>query len=158
MLLATGPFNMRPGDTAVVAALMAFALPSLGGEATGTTEDMAGLVNLVKKGTDLFFNQNLTTVGDSPMGQEGRAIVVYEPQPNPANETASVFVKSTEVATISACVYNILGEKVLDMPGAQYGAGMNRLDFDTSLLPGGRYMIKINYNGISDVKMLNIIR
>jgi hypothetical protein len=158
MLIATGPFNMRPGDTTVVAVLMAFALPSAGSEATGAKDDLEGLVGLVKKGIDLFYNQNLTSVEDNPSSLEGTGAVVYEPWPNPANESACVFIKSMDFATISASVYNLLGGKVIDLPEAQYGAGMNRLDFNTSMLPAGSYIIKINYNGVSDVKMLNILK
>jgi hypothetical protein len=49
MLIATGPFNMKPGDVARVVFSTTFALPANGGEADGTLDDMGGLKGIFRR-------------------------------------------------------------------------------------------------------------
>lgn len=48
LLMATGPFNMLPGDSARITVGIVLASTSTGKDATGTTEDMAELIRKVK--------------------------------------------------------------------------------------------------------------
>jgi hypothetical protein len=48
LMMATGPFNMRPGDSARIVLGLILANTALGGEATGTTADAAELIRKVR--------------------------------------------------------------------------------------------------------------
>lgn len=58
MFLATGPFNMKPGDAARVSFAINFAMPAKGGEADGTIGDIEGL------------KEKTSGVTNNPQGQE----------------------------------------------------------------------------------------
>lgn len=57
LMMATGPFNMRPGDSARIVVGIILAGTSLGGDATGTTEDMTELIRKVKFAQFVYDNQ-----------------------------------------------------------------------------------------------------
>lgn len=57
LMMATGPFNMRPGDSARIVVGIILGSTALGGDATGTTEDMAELVRKVRFAQFVYDNQ-----------------------------------------------------------------------------------------------------
>ncbi|MCX6141092.1 MAG: hypothetical protein NTX15_09735 [Candidatus Kapabacteria bacterium] len=57
LMMATGPFNMRPGDSARIVVGIILAGTGLGGDATGTVEDMTELVRKVKFAQFVYDNQ-----------------------------------------------------------------------------------------------------
>ncbi len=61
-LMATGPFNMAPGDTARVVIGMIFASPGRGGEATGDSVDLSDLVRRDKFAQAVYDNAFATPV------------------------------------------------------------------------------------------------
>ena len=57
LMMATGPFNMRPGDSARIVVGIILAGTVSGGDATGTTEDLAELIRKVKFAQFVYDNQ-----------------------------------------------------------------------------------------------------
>ena len=57
LMMATGPFHMRPGDSARIVVGIILAGTVSGGDATGTTEDMAELIRKVKFAQFVYDNQ-----------------------------------------------------------------------------------------------------
>ncbi len=57
LLMATGPFNMRPGDSARIVVGIILGATATGKDATGTTEDMAELVRKVRFAQFVYNNQ-----------------------------------------------------------------------------------------------------
>lgn len=57
LMMATGPFNMRPGDSARIVVGIILGATGLGGDATGTTEDMAELIRKVRFAQFVYDNQ-----------------------------------------------------------------------------------------------------
>jgi hypothetical protein len=56
LMMATGPFHMRPGDTARIVVGIILAPTATGGDATGTTEDLKILVKRVKFAEEVYRN------------------------------------------------------------------------------------------------------
>lgn len=56
LLMATGPFNMRPGDSARIVVGIILATTAGGGDATGTPEDMAELIRKVRFAQSVYNN------------------------------------------------------------------------------------------------------
>jgi len=56
MLMCTGPFNVRPGDSARIVVGIILAATATGNDATGTTEDMAELVRKVRFAQSVYNN------------------------------------------------------------------------------------------------------
>lgn len=56
LMMATGPFHMRPGDTARIVVGIIMARTKSGGDATGTVEDMEELINKVKFAQGVYDN------------------------------------------------------------------------------------------------------
>lgn len=57
MLMATGPFNMRPGDSARIVVGIILAVTSTGKDATGETADMAEILRKVRFAQFVYDNQ-----------------------------------------------------------------------------------------------------
>jgi hypothetical protein len=57
LLMATGPFNMRPDDSARIVVGLIMATTATGKDATGTTEDMAELLRKVRFAQFVYNNQ-----------------------------------------------------------------------------------------------------
>ena len=57
LLMATGPFNMRPGDSARIVVGIVLASTAGGKDATGTAEDMAELIRKVRFAQFVYNNQ-----------------------------------------------------------------------------------------------------
>lgn len=57
LMMATGPFNMRPGDSARIVVGIILGSTGLGGDATGTTEDMSELIRKVRFAQFVYDNQ-----------------------------------------------------------------------------------------------------
>ncbi len=57
LMMATGPFNMRPGDSARIVVGIILAGTTSGGDATGTTEDMIELIRKTRFAQFVYDNQ-----------------------------------------------------------------------------------------------------
>lgn len=73
-MIATGPFNMRPNDTVRVVIGIILANTSKGGEADGTTEDVAELVRKDKFAQAVYDNNFLAPKPPNPSGIEFEAL------------------------------------------------------------------------------------
>ncbi len=139
LLFSTGPFHMLPGDTAQVGVQINFAMPALGGEATGETEDLTDLVEKVEEGQE-YFSNILTNVREYESYREGSLSVF----PNPASERIYVDYVLNSDAETSVELYNLSGEMVGKAPNIPASAGRHRIqldltDFDGNSLPPGVY-------------------
>ena len=75
LMMATGPFHMRPGDSARIVVGIILGGTANGGDATGTTEDMAELIRKVRFAQFVYDNQfrapkppDLTVIKGAPRG------------------------------------------------------------------------------------------
>lgn len=130
-LMATGPFNMRPDDTARIVVGMVLAVPTKGANADGSYEDMEELVFKDKFAQEVYDNNFRTPTPPD------RSVIYRQ---NGFNHSVSIQWDST--AELSKDIY----EKGLDFMGFKiYRA--RRVDLDTfdvneikggGLYPGGK--------------------
>lgn len=130
-MMATGPFNMKPNDTARVVVGMVMAVPTKGANADGTFEDMEELVFKDKFAQEVYDNNFRTPTPPD------RSVIFKQ---NGYNHSVSIQWDST--AELSKDIY----EKGMDFMGFKiYRA--RRVDLDTfdvneikggGLYPGGK--------------------
>jgi hypothetical protein len=101
-------------------------------------------------GTDGRFNARLTT---SPETKEHETPVTYRLSaafPNPASETVSADYSTPKRVTVTATLYNVLGQEVMKVADAELMVGKYRISFDTKHLAMGAYILRVQTgNGIS---------
>jgi hypothetical protein len=155
MMLATGPFNLKPGDVGRVVFSINFALPAKGGEADGTDEDIAGFKGIAQKGgspttqaynnsligklertIDNYYNMVPSGVSDEIKFENGLTVC-----PNPA--TDAIYLPNESI-----CQY-----KIYSMVGSLQSEGTTSGKIDVSKLSAGMYYIKIGSNIAKFVKM-----
>jgi len=146
MMMSSGPFDMYPGDTAIFAVQINFALPAKGGEADGTEDDMVGLVRKVKSGKNYFINEMLTDILENKAIENN-----FEIYPNPASYLS--YQSNSLNALIK--IYDMLGTEVFSGYAISNGKYIQQnIDF----LQTGTYIICIidDKNVIS--KKLSVIK
>ena len=77
--------------------------------------------------------------------------------PNPASDRATVAFDLGEAATVRLSVYDVLGREVTTAE-APYGAGAHRLALDTSELPAGVYVVRLQAGDASQSQRLTVAR
>lgn len=105
MLMATGPFNMRPGDSARIVIGIVLAATATGKDATGTTEDMAELIRKVRFAQIVYNNQfRAPKSPDIPriMGYQTTGTLYTVPEPGwlPLNNAIAIQWDSTAELSI----------------------------------------------------------
>ncbi len=78
--------------------------------------------------------------------------------PNPASNSARIDFTLPAGGHASVDLYNAMGQKVLSLFDGQAHAGTNRVDVHTQSLPTGSYYYKLNWNGKTETRMLNVVR
>ncbi len=157
-ILSTGPFHMRPGDEAVCAYMVSFALPSNGEEADGSDADMNGLIDLIKKARLFFYQDVLTSVENEGKAPEGKGLVLYDPSPNPADIQSEFYFRVYDSGSVDFSVWDLNGNRVMDIGSAVYGEGVASKVVNTSTLAPGTYFIMgKTKNDISTLK-LTVVR
>ena len=158
ILLATGPFNLLPGEVARVAVALVFAMPAKGGEADGTYEDMTGLKRTAEKGAKSeLLAKNSSLLGKLNQARENYYSVLplsvkcssnlntlngIEIYPNPAEDFIEISVGSRHgLPNPDIRIFNVFGETVKNpTPTLPEGEGLR---IDVSGLPSGLYFVKV---------------
>lgn len=84
---------------------------------------------------------------------ENSRVTIY---PNPANGVAYIDFTLNRSAKITAELYNLLGEQVKVIAQANFKAGGNTLNFDTSTLQKGIYFIRLQSNQTTLTKKITV--
>ncbi|MFH1050244.1 MAG: T9SS type A sorting domain-containing protein [bacterium] len=138
MMFSTGSFHLAPGETASCAVLINFAMPSLGADATGETDDLTDLVEKVKLGRSFFYNDMISKVQEREK-QLGNSMLIY---PNPASN--KVFIKHGLTGDINISIYDILGINV--MKNVILSSSKDVIELNTENLNTGTYIICLSDN------------
>jgi len=79
--------------------------------------------------------------------------------PNPFNSTTKVHITLKEGVNVSLVVYNLLGEKILNIYDGYLVAGVHEINIDAGNLTSGIYIYRLNIiNKFSDFKKMNLIK
>jgi hypothetical protein len=93
--------------------------------------------------TDFKVNEmDFTGVGiEEPNSQA--AFEVSQNFPNPANGTTTVTVSLEQATTLSFELFNLMGQKVIEVPAQNYSSGIQPFTFDASNLSNGVYFYTV---------------
>ena len=82
-------------------------------------------------------------VGNEYAAPEATSLKVSQNYPNPTNSSSIVTVTVDDAASISLEVCNMVGQKVFEIPAAQYGAGVHTLTINASDMSNGVYFYTV---------------
>ncbi len=156
MFLATGPFNMRPGDKARVVFAINFAMPAKGGEADGTLEDIEGFTGKAVSDKPQVAEYNTSLTGKLKMvkdryynipavlGAEDYTAVptVLRSYPNPATDNLYI-----------DCPDGAQHYEIVSLEGIRVATGEFSGSIDVSALVPGFYQVRIGNNISKFIKM-----
>ncbi len=111
-----------------------------------------------------------TTLGAFPLLFEGYEILIegtigvddrevvsgFTLAPNPADQNVSIFANSSESMTGTIRIFDLVGKQVMS-ENVQLSAGENRMDFDTTTLPEGVYICRLDAEHVSQAKRLIVV-
>jgi len=143
MLFATGPVSLLPGESVYCAVQLNFAMPALGGDPTGETNDLTDLVEKVKLGQGFFYDEIISKVQEQEKVLNS-SILIY---PNPA--TDRIYIRHRLTGNINIAVYNILGLNVttnviLNQSDVILSLSKDVIELNTETLNPGTYIMCIS--------------
>ena len=115
---------------------------------------------VMQMASDYWQFTGLTTVSlaQDVKQEQNVGFSINEIYPNPANEKAELSFNLDKTSFVDVQIYNSLGQKVRTVVSDLVGAGINALNIPTSDLQNGSYYVKVNINGSSVTKLMNVIR
>jgi hypothetical protein len=149
MLMATGPFSMKPGDTTHITFAMIYANPSGSKIADGTTGNLAEVVSKAKTVRAKFLLQP-TSVQTENLLKEKPAFISFK------NDAATLHFKNESFKNIRAELFNTLGERMMTIHNGDIAA--SEVSFKTNELSAGMYYCVIILNGERITLPLTIVR
>jgi len=78
--------------------------------------------------------------------------------PNPFNPTTVIEFALPKQADVQLSVYNILGEKVMELVNGKMSAGYHSVNFDASNLSSGMYIYRITAGSFVSVKKMMLLK
>lgn len=100
----------------------------------------------------------------SPFGEEGAGSEVpqefelLQNYPNPFNPTTEITFGLPEAGRVRLMVFDVLGREVARPVDGGFAAGRHRVRFDTSALPSGTYLYRIEAGGASLVRRMTLLK
>lgn len=92
------------------------------------------------------------TTGIKPVFKEGVSLSMY---PMPVRENATVSFELKTDALVQMEVYNLTGQRVLEVINAQYPAGTHQYNWDAGMLDTGMYLLRMKAGSASStIKMI----
>jgi len=184
---ATLETALSPGaDTAYGVGLLDWIAAVRGG--TGTTEYYSYQKTVVEQvldwtpewplpeytSGDLRYTESLTAPDGYPYGdpfwfditvgvktlpnQLPNAFVLYEAYPNPFNPSTTIKFALPKESAVELAVFNLLGEKVLDLINQEMPAGYHQTVFDAGSLSSGIYFYRIQAGTFIETKKLLLLK
>ncbi len=138
ILTGSAPFLFAPNETCRFAVALTFALPSKGGEADGSTEDVADLVQLNKDLRTMYYAVYSSILVNERL-KHSETLNIF---PNPASEYITLPEQSNTLSPY--VIYDICGSSV------QTGESMSKIDI--SELPTGVYLLFVDSKSYKFVK------
>jgi len=83
---------------------------------------------------------------------------LYQNYPNPFNSQTVIRFSVNKHAVVNIQVYNVLGQKVIDLVNSRFNPGEYQVTFNSSSLSSGIYYYTMRSEGYSDVKKLVITK
>ena len=163
MIMSAGPFTMLPGDKARFAVGLVFALPAKGGEADGTTADIAGanpsdpsLVNKVRALQKEYYKANTSGVSD----ESNSIIIINAVYPNPTANDISVEYSVEQDADVRISIIDQFGTEMQVLYSGEQNAGKHteQLQLDTDAISSGVYYLQVKIGNETKTKAISIVK
>ena len=156
LVMASGPFNMLPGDTVKIVYALVFSLPFVQLEADGTAADLADLVRKTKLIRNYY--QNTVTGIEEESQSFTNVLSIKSIFPNPANDFCKIEYYLPKVENVNIEITNIYGMSVLDISNETVQNGLNSLEINTKSLSSGAYFVTLRTATEHISKLINIIK
>jgi hypothetical protein len=84
------------------------------------------------------------TIGiNEPQQPAKPALSVFQSYPNPTNGVTDIMIETSNPSVVGVEIFNMTGQKVLEIPARQLQAGLHSLRFDASPLTSGVYFYSV---------------
>jgi len=87
-----------------------------------------------------------------------REFILKQNYPNPFNPFTTIEFSLNQDARVVLSVYNVLGQKLLELANERFEAGTHRLQLDGSQLSSGLYFYELKAGQESRVMKMNLIK
>jgi len=84
--------------------------------------------------------------------------VLEQNYPNPFNPNTKIRYKISELSSVKLTVYNLLGEKVIDLVNSEQGEGSYEVEFNASKLPSGIYFYRLQADSFIETKRMLLLK
>jgi hypothetical protein len=117
---------------------------------TFESETVYSLIILAKTEGSVTSSADNTTIPEK--------FVLKQNYPNPFNPVTTIEFIVTEESKVTLSVYNILGQKIVDVVNDNYTAGSYRVNFDAAQLSSGIYFYELKVGNLSQVKRMTVLK
>lgn len=83
---------------------------------------------------------------------------LFQNYPNPFNGSTQIYFELSQRSLVSLTVYNVLGEKMAELAGNEFSAGLHAVRFDATHLPSGIYFYVLKAKSFMEARKMFIIR
>ena len=116
------------------------------------------IVNDWQIGDDKYKTNSISVVGEINLLVTEGGFTLFQNTPNPFISTTNISYNLIRSSNVNLFVFNILGEKVWDSGVVYSKAGINTISFNSIGLQAGMYLYKIESEGVSETKIMNIVK
>ncbi|MEO6882971.1 MAG: S8/S53 family peptidase [Bacteroidia bacterium] len=142
-VVSSGPFNLNPGDTAVVA----FAL--IAGDSLADLEASADSAQV----------KYMTSVPLSVTEyQSSKSVVLEQNFPNPATQTTSIIFNLPQKSLVDLSVYDLYGRIIAIIAHGEELSGSHQYNFNIGGLSSGIYYYRLSTETVSLTKKMMVIK
>jgi hypothetical protein len=117
---------------------------------TFESENVYSLIILSSTGSSVTSNE---VISDLP-----NKFALKQNYPNPFNPVTTIEFIIVDDSKVMLSIYNLLGQKVLDIINDHYSAGAYSVDFDAAHLPSGIYFYELKVGNLSQVKRMTLLK
>jgi len=76
------------------------------------------------------------------LSREKQEIFLLDLYPNPVSDILTIKINTSAIRDLEISIYDVAGREVVRMPQS-LSAGINKVEYDTTELPNGKYLIKL---------------
>ena len=98
------------------------------------------------------------SIGDNDEIISNKNLTLFQNYPNPFNPETVIHFSLQKAQGVKIFVYNIKGEKVMELVNRDFNAGIHRVNFDAKNLTSGQYFYKVETSNSVQVKKMLLLK